>query len=148
MLGDNVIERIKNNSVYKNNLNNLQVALENQLKNVNKNASFGIELRDQKGLALGFVDGVIGRSSVYYSVMTPWTGTSWDGEPLARTVSGYATMYCSVNEVWDFEAHENDNWITTFLEETFPGFIIGPGTPFNLIANFQDGFAVSVTQYE
>jgi RHS repeat-associated protein len=148
MLGDNVIANIKNSSAYKNNLQRLQTAVENQLMGVNKNASLGIELRDQKGLALGFVDAVIGRSSVYYSVMTPWAGSSWSGDPLSRTVSGYATMFCSVNEVWDFESHEGDGWFTDLLVEKFPGVVIGTGTPFNLVANFQDGFSVSVTQYE
>lgn len=92
---------------------------------------------------IGFVDIIIGRSSVSYSDSTEWTaltgyydnGSGW-GRELRATTDMSADFY----DIWDFTSQPNDPWWMNLIEETIPGWIAGPGTPFYIDGLFNYSF--------
>jgi len=152
--GSSIIDAIKSSSGYNDLIYRIQSGrIQPELLNVNSNASSGdLTNGPHVGPAdIGFVDLVIGRSSISYFDSSTWsalTGFYNNGDSWGRDLKATTTMNADFYDVFDFTSQANDSWWMNLLEETIPGWIAGPGTPFNIDGLFDDSFDTHAWQYE
>ena len=153
--GSSVINNIRNSSGFIELIYNIQIErLQPELKNVSNNAGSG-SLTDNVGRGpadIGFVDLVIGRSSISYSDMSSWYAASgWQQNQAGewgRWLIASTTLAASFADYFNFEIHENDSVFMNLLEEILPGWYAGPGTPFHIGGDFTYNFDTYAWQYE
>ncbi len=100
---------------------------------------------------VGFVDIIIGRSSVSYSDSSEWSALTdfhYNGSSWGRTLKATTAMAADLYDVWDFTTNPDDPWWMTLIEETIPGWIAGPGTPFIIDGLFNYSFDSYAWQLE
>jgi RHS repeat-associated protein len=97
--------------------------------------------------SIGYVDVVIGRSSISYNDSTSWWANSgWNNR--SRKLEGSTTMNFTVNDTFDFTSNSNDSLWMNLIEETIPGFIAGPGTSFKMTGSSSYNYKTITQQYE
>ncbi|HEY5791660.1 MAG TPA: RHS repeat-associated core domain-containing protein [Chthoniobacterales bacterium] len=152
-IGSSIIGDIKASGGFSDLVQRIQDnRIRRQINDVDPNDSQGW-LPDNPGAgpaSIGFVDLVLGRTSISYSDSSSWTAISnWyknaDGV-WGRNIRATTNMSITSNEIWDFQAHEGDPGWVNFFEETLPGMLVGAGTPFNLSGQF--GFEFEIVGFQ
>jgi len=153
--GSTVINNIKNSSGFSELIFNIQTQrIQPQLRNVNPGANTGY-LADNTGLgpaSIGFVDLVVGRTSISYSDTSSWNDLSgWiqnDDGDWGRWLLADTDLSGSVSDLFDFVEHSGDPFWLNLLEETLPGWYSGDGVPFVIDGSFSYNFETFAWQYE
>ena len=154
-VGSSVINNIENSSGFIQLIYNIQIErLQPELKNVSHDSGSGF-LSDNLGRGpadIGFIDLVIGRSSISYSDTSTWYAASgWqqnEAKEWGRWLIASTSLSASFADYFDFKAHENDSFFMNLLEEILPGWYAGPGTPFHISGDFTYNFDTYAWQYE
>jgi len=100
---------------------------------------------------IGFVDIIIGRSSINYSDYSEWTALTnfyFNGSSWGRILLATTTMEADLSDIWNFTTNPDDPWWMDLIEEIIPGWIAGPGTPFNIDGIFNYTFDTYAWQLE
>jgi RHS repeat-associated protein len=152
--GAAIIEAIKSSGGFKDLVYRIQTQrLVPQLRSVSPASQSG-SLADGPYVGpvyIGFVDVIIGRTSISYSDSSNWnalTNFYNSDSGWGRYLKATTMMVADFADIWDFTTNPNDPWWMNLIEEEIPGFIAGPGTPFNIYGVFSHSFDTYAWQPE